>query len=103
MAHWINCCVTPKWQNGGIGVYTGRQTSYSLQCVHIGLSPVPRYLPLCPASCARSAQKFSGKENKNNIKKTKSDKSSLCCSSLTCTAAGFGCATVLNMLKEAHP
>ena len=48
--------------------------------VLIGLTPAPRYSPfmsICkssytnlvhrrPASCTRSAQKFSGKENKNN-------------------------------------
>ena len=61
----------------------------------------------CPASCARSVQKFSGtknqKINNNNNEKTKWGKSSLCHFSLTCTAVGFGCTTVLNMLEDAYP
>ena len=59
-------------------------------------------------SCARSTQKFSGKEenqknkNKNNMKRPNGVRAAYAAFSYG-YAVGFGCATVLNTLEEAYP
>ena len=54
----------------------------------------------CPVSCARSTQKFCGK-NKNNMKRQNGVRATYDAFLLHALQAGFGYATVVNTSKEA--
>ena len=107
-------------QNGGFGVclHTENQLGTRSSAVKISLSLVIGYLPFryvraslyttwahrCPMSCVRSAQKFSGKENKknNNMERQNGVRAPYVTFLLRAHRAGFGCVIVLNTLEEAY-
>ena len=57
----------------------------------------------CPVSCARSAQIFGGKENKNNMKRQNGVRAAYDAFLLRALQGAFGYAAVVNTSKEAYP
>ena len=68
-------------------------------------SSLTNWVRRCPESCARSAQKFSGKRNKEeeNMKRPNGVRATYDTFFLCALQAGFGYAAVFSMLKEAYP
>ena len=107
---------TTEWRQWGILMYREDKLPTRSSAVLIGLPPALEYFPFmsirkalyttwvrrCPVSCARSAQKFGGK-NKNNMKRQNGARAAYGASLLRALQVAFGYAAVVNTSKEAYP